>query len=520
MDQDIESLKSQLSQMQSLLPLVTGEEKVEIQNVISQLEELISTVSASTSRPNEISIPDDDEYAMFSAEIASIEQEFSNLNNGTENSTATTSSKISINDIGTEHDVKDVQEQGSTIQEELSALEGMRCIAPHEEQWGQIGYYPAMISEVINCDKSDLDGSTDEFNCVSEIKVRVIFLHPVVKSQLMCPYLKDNCCKFSEFECRYSHGEIVQFSKLRDYSEPDYTKVVPSARVLAKYHDGLWYNATVLRLTKDGNCEVQFDKDDTSSKIGVDETVPLNTSEIESSDEEEYEDDVCTLYEDVATQNLECDLLKITSADVLGDWEKHTTGFGSRLMMKMGYVMGSGLGKESEGRVLPVDAIMVPLGMSLDQFMNLKENKKIGKERFSVEKKLKQAHKHHAHKEKQLSERNKKITSVFDFLNNKLHKKKTVTSISSSLGNVQKKNCLSLKQDMLSVGEEMRKVNKDITKMHQSLKRIEGRDAATENLMKSKLGELEIRRNELVRIENSIIKEQNNRSDKKKLTEF
>lgn len=182
--------------------------------------------------------------------------------------------------------------------------------------------------------------------------------------------------------------------------------------------------------------------------------------------------------------------------------------------------MGSGLGKESEGRVLPVDAIMVPLGMSLDQFMNLKENKKIGKERFSVEKKLKQAHKHHAHKEKQLSERNKKITSVFDFLNNKLHKKKTVTSISSSLGNVQKKNCLSLKQDMLSVGEEMRKVNKDITKMHQSLKRIEGRDAATENLMKSKLGELEIRRNELVRIENSIIKEQNNRSDKKKLTEF
>lgn len=152
MDQDIESLKSQLSQMQSLLPLVTGEEKVEIQNVISQLEELISTVSASTSRPNEISIPDDDEYAMFSvrvynhyncgvhmhlcinmcaynilqAEIASIEQEFSNLNNGTENSTATTSSKISINDIGTEHDVKDVQEQGSTIQEELSALEGMR----------------------------------------------------------------------------------------------------------------------------------------------------------------------------------------------------------------------------------------------------------------------------------------------------------------------------------------------------------------------------------------------------------
>jgi len=24
-----------------------------------------------------------------------------------------------------------------------------KCLAPHEESWGQIGYYPAMISQVV-----------------------------------------------------------------------------------------------------------------------------------------------------------------------------------------------------------------------------------------------------------------------------------------------------------------------------------------------------------------------------------
>ena len=48
-----------------------------------------------------------------------------------------------------------------------------------------------------------------------------------------------------------------------------------------------------------------------------------------------------------------------------GYWEKHTKGIGSKLMAKMGYVYGSGLGKEKEGRVDPIEAMVYPPGRSL-----------------------------------------------------------------------------------------------------------------------------------------------------------
>ena len=74
------------------------------------------------------------------------------------------------------------------------------------------------------------------------------------------------------------------------------------------------------------------------------------------------------------------------SAAPLGDWEQHTRGIASRVMRKMGYVAGAGLGRDPRSsRVFPVTATMYPRGKSLDWCMELREREG-GGDIFSVEK--------------------------------------------------------------------------------------------------------------------------------------
>ncbi|KAG0491916.1 hypothetical protein HPP92_005314 [Vanilla planifolia] len=54
-----------------------------------------------------------------------------------------------------------------------------------------------------------------------------------------------------------------------------------------------------------------------------------------------------------------------TTASKLGAFEVHTKGFGSRMMAKMGFVEGSGLGKSGQGMVHPIEAIKRPKSLGL-----------------------------------------------------------------------------------------------------------------------------------------------------------
>lgn len=60
---------------------------------------------------------------------------------------------------------------------------------------------------------------------------------------LPCPYYFDmeKDCHFSEEQCRFSHGELVDYSSLQDYIEPKFENLTVGSEVLAKQSDDLWY---------------------------------------------------------------------------------------------------------------------------------------------------------------------------------------------------------------------------------------------------------------------------------------
>ncbi|XP_057508599.1 uncharacterized protein LOC130791479 isoform X2 [Actinidia eriantha] len=55
----------------------------------------------------------------------------------------------------------------------------------------------------------------------------------------------------------------------------------------------------------------------------------------------------------------------VGSSSTYGAFELHTTGFGSKMMAKMGFVEGGGLGKDGQGRSEPIEAVQRPKSLGL-----------------------------------------------------------------------------------------------------------------------------------------------------------
>lgn len=74
------------------------------------------------------------------------------------------------------------------------------------------------------------------------------------------------------------------------------------------------------------------------------------------------------------------------SSSKYGAFEMHTTGFGSKMMAKMGFTEGSGLGKDGQGIAEPIEAIQRPKSLGLgaessgtDTNLYKTESKRFGK---------------------------------------------------------------------------------------------------------------------------------------------
>ncbi|RKO83391.1 hypothetical protein BDK51DRAFT_44021, partial [Blyttiomyces helicus] len=187
-------------------------------------------------------------------------------------------------------------------------------------------------------------------------------------------------CACAAPSCANSHGLEVDIGHLLPIAVLDVARLRVDARALAAF-DGLWYPCSVVDVDGRGGFSVVFDGfEGERTWVGPEEIVPL----VGLEDEEDVEERGGGRDEDTSTEEGEDDgeseeengsvscgigALGTPSAGSdgtpFGDWEAHTKGIGSRLMLKMGYRMGSGLGRHAEGIVRPVEVRILSSGKGL-----------------------------------------------------------------------------------------------------------------------------------------------------------
>ncbi|KAM5217912.1 zinc finger CCCH-type with G patch domain-containing protein isoform 1-T3 [Hipposideros larvatus] len=243
------------------------------------------------------------------------------------------------------------EEEGEDSEDE-GELSGRKVNAPFYSSWGTLEYHNAMI---VGTEEAS-DGSAG---------VRVLYLYPTHKSLKTCPFFLEGKCRFKE-QCRFSHGQVVSMDELRPFQDPDLSSLQAGSACLAKQQDGLWYPARITDVDS-GYYTVKFDSLLLKEAVLEGDSIlpPLRTEPAGSSDSDSSDVDdpsYAKVVEAGATDHGPC-------SSTFAGWEVHTRGIGSRLLAKMGYEFGKGLGRHADGRVEPIHALVLPRGKSLDQCM-------------------------------------------------------------------------------------------------------------------------------------------------------
>lgn len=413
---------------------------------------------------------------------------------------------------------------------DLDQIAGTKCQAPFAHDWGPTHYHNAMILGV------------ESLNGEDEPKVQILFCNPTHISMVPCQYFLEGKCRFSQDECRYSHGYVVNVEDLREYKEPDYSKLQIDSPCLARYKDGVWYDAVIKSVEENHQCKVKYKSYDETSTLDIEDILPVDHhlhnhgsdsdfSDVEDvpvkalNDEESDEEEAVPVYLWRPPQ----------TTQAMGEWEVHTRGIASKLMAKMGYIVGQGLGRNSDGRAEPVPIKLLPPGKSLDKIMELQE-KSGNQDLFDAMKKDKRKQNKEDAKVKAGYKVQEK-TNVFDFINKKLGGKKgdlhslakhhkhhdhrpdkRHTHISEK--DLQKKSSHGLNVQLVRTEEEVRNVERELQRLRQALARNEGRDKKAADTFKQKISKMEQYMDQLKNSSKSLQSHQKKRTDHKKLTIF
>ncbi|XP_030068876.1 zinc finger CCCH-type with G patch domain-containing protein isoform X1 [Microcaecilia unicolor] len=396
--------------------------------------------------------------------------------------------------------------------EDENGVSGMKIRAPYYSSWGTLEYHNAMI---VGAEDSE-DGCS---------RVRVLYLYPTHKAMKPCPYFLEEKCRFKD-SCRFSHGQLVAVEELQPFQEPDLSSLEMGSACLARHSDGIWYSARITDIDG-GYYTVKFDslllKDAVLEGDGI---MPPLRNEEGSSKAESEESDVeefgfAKVMEGQSTEDV--DWTPVCSSSFAG-WEVHTRGIGSKLLAQMGYQFGKGLGKNAEGRLEPIQAVMLPKGKSLDHCVEILQRKQEGKVGPT---KVRKRGIHH----KSVncgSKGPKSPRTVFDFLNDKFEGKvaeeqsrpSTAQRSRKEMYHASKSSKKALSVQLFQILEKIQQTQKEMRKMQEALTRNVGRDSVVTAQLRARLSEVQKQLQQLKEQEACLQQEQTKANTHKKMTEF
>ncbi|KFZ66564.1 Zinc finger CCCH-type with G patch domain-containing protein [Antrostomus carolinensis] len=478
------------------------------------LATLDTNASSSSSSPvglleqdtNPDSSAQDEEYAAFQEAIAEL---------GTDQKPSADNHETSPKrggDTGDKDESKySEEEESSDREEEEEELSGMKVKAPYYSTWGTLEYHNAMI---VGTEELE-DGSAG---------VRVLYLYPTHKALKPCPFFLDDKCRFKE-NCRFSHGQVVSVEELQPFQEPDLSALGVGSACLAKHSDGIWYSAKITDIDS-GYYTVKFDSLLLKEAVVEGDSVipPLRSEDGAESGAESDEDSADDSgYAKGVPENGEW---APACSSSFGGWEAHTRGIGSKLLVQMGYEFGKGLGKNSEGRVEPVQAVVLPRGKSLDQCVEVLQRRKQGK--LDPGKPRKCRAKGSGSGRSPAGSR-KPPHNVFDFLNEKLRGKSTGEKAggmalpernSKEIYHASKSTKKALSVRLFQTMEKIEQTQRDIRGIQQALARNIGRHSVATAQLEEKLANAHKQLGQLQAQEASLQREQKKADTHKKMTEF
>uniref|UniRef100_A0A182SA81 Zinc finger CCCH-type with G patch domain-containing protein n=1 Tax=Anopheles maculatus TaxID=74869 RepID=A0A182SA81_9DIPT len=523
LDKSIRQYKEQLDQIaQALLHTSDAEERNELnklkQDLIELLELTLETLEP-TSDEDTVTGPGKDNGASTTTTADSMDDEFALFMKEIKELPAEPKGTTEVNAAAP----PDTASHGEL---DFEGLLGSKCSAPHLHSWGSTAYHNAMVCSL---DTSSLADAT----------AKVLFTNPTHREMIPCTYFLEGECRFPDNKCHYSHGEVVRLDELRDYREPQFERLrQKGSRALVKQSSRLWCKGTVLEVDfSEKRCKLRLEEGKREqADVPFEDLLPLDgdapgspresASDDDSSEEDEEADDEALR----KAQMVEKSLFQPAPDRRLGEWEEHTRGIGSKIMQKMGYIVGTGLGREGEGIVMPVSAQVLPQGRSLDYCMELREQANGDRDLFSVEKKLVQLKKRQEKRDAKDYERRAKADKakdVFSFINEQVFSgggESSKSKPSSRQGeltrhDLKEHSSKNLNIASLKLSEEIRRTEADVERLKIALTRHKAGTPASDNLRR----QIDAKRVEISRLQASeynISKEQQLRTDKKKMTIF